>query len=192
MTLPPSPLRSRPPEVTLPLRTPENLDELLNYRLLRLYAVSGAPVIRLLEGRYGISRREWRLLALLALHGELSPSGLAEQAHLDRPRASRGVRVLVEKRLAKQSTERGDARRARVALTAAGRKLYDELFPQIAAINAAVLACLDDDMLRSLDAALSRLTTRAEQLNLEVQRDVRADRRAGGSRRVQHGADDGQ
>jgi hypothetical protein len=78
-----------------------------------------------------------------------------------------------------------------VALTAAGHRLYDKLFPQIAAINAAVLACLDDDTVRSLDAALSRLTNEAERLNLEVQRDVRADRRAGGSRRVQHGVDDG-
>lgn len=78
-----------------------------------------------------------------------------------------------------------------MALTAAGRRLYDELFPQIAAINAAVLACLDDDSVHALDAALSRLTQEAERLNLEVQRDVRADRRAGGSRRVQHGADDG-
>ena len=173
--------------MTLSLRAPKSLDELLNYRLLRLYAVSGAPVIRLLEGRYGISRREWRLLALLAQHGELSPSGLAELAHLDRPRASRGVGVLVEKRLATQSAERGDARRARVALTAAGRKLHDELFPQIAAINAAVLACLDDATVRTLDAALSDLTQAAERLNLEVQRDVRADRRAGGSRRVTHG-----
>ena len=177
--------------MTLSLRAPTSLDELLNYRLLRLYAVSGAPVIRLLEDRYGISRREWRLLALLALHGELSPSGLAEQAHLDRPRASRGVSVLVEKRLAKQVAERGDARRARVALTAAGRRLYDELFPQIAAINAAVLACLDDEAVHALDAALSCLTREAERLNLEVQRDVRADRRAGGSRRVQHGIDGG-
>ena len=56
--------------MTLRLRDPQTLDDLLNYRLLRLYAQSGAPVIRLLEGRYGISRREWRLLALLAAHAE--------------------------------------------------------------------------------------------------------------------------
>jgi hypothetical protein len=55
--------------MTLSLRQPRQLDELLNYRLLRLFAVSGAPVVRLLEGRYGISRREWRLIALLAARG---------------------------------------------------------------------------------------------------------------------------
>ncbi len=172
--------------MTLSLRQPSNIDELLNYRLLRLYAASGAPVIRLLEGRCGISRREWRLLALLARHGDLSPSALAEHAHLDRPRVTRGVQALVDKRLARRSAEHGDARRARVALTRSGQRLYDELFPQIAAINAAVVSALDDATVHALDDALSRLTIQAQHLNLEVMRDVRADRRAGRSQRVRH------
>jgi DNA-binding MarR family transcriptional regulator len=165
--------------VTLGLRQPRHIDELLNYRLLRLYAVSGAPVIRLLEGRYGISRREWRLLALLALHGELSPSGLAEKAHLDRPRATRGVQVLVDKQLARRVPLPGDARRAMVSLTAAGQQLYDELFPQIAAINQQVVSALGDEAVAALDAALAQLTTQAEAVNQQVLRDLRADRQAG-------------
>ena len=40
------------------LTRPDTLDDLLNYRLMRLFAVSGAPVVRLCEGRYGIARRE--------------------------------------------------------------------------------------------------------------------------------------
>ncbi|MFY9511386.1 MAG: MarR family transcriptional regulator, partial [Rubrivivax sp.] len=68
--------------MTLSLRNPQGLDELLNYRLLRLFSTSGAPVIRLLEGRYGIARREWRLLAMLASQGPQSPSRLAEQVQL--------------------------------------------------------------------------------------------------------------
>ena len=171
--------------MTLSLRTPGNIDELLNYRLLRLYAVSGAPVLRLLEGRYGISRREWRILALLASHGELSPSSLAEQAHLDRPRATRGVQMLIDKNLAVRCALKGDARRARVTLTPAGRKLYAELFPQIAALNQSVLSALDDALVEAMDKALQALTEHAERLNLEVQRDVRADRRAGQSARPQ-------
>jgi len=170
--------------MTLSLRTPKNIDELLNYRLLRLYAISGAPVIRLLEGRYGIPRREWRLLALLADHGELSPSALAEHAHLDRPRASRGVSELVKKGLATSRAERGDARRARVGLTLAGKQLYEELFPQIAAINAQVMGALDDKAVAAFDAALSSLMAQAERLNVEVLPDLRTNRSAGGSHRI--------
>ena len=35
------------------LRTPRDLDDLLNYRLMRLLALSGAPVVRYEEKRNG-------------------------------------------------------------------------------------------------------------------------------------------
>lgn len=170
--------------MTLSLRDPRTLHELLNYRLVCLYAASTAPVTRLMEGRWGISRREWRLLALLATHGPLAPSVLAERAQLDRPRTSRAITSLVAKRLAERAAERGDARRARIALTRAGRQLYDEIFPQVAAMNARVVAALDDAATQAFDQALARLTAEAVRLNAEIAQDVRADRRAGGSRRI--------
>jgi DNA-binding MarR family transcriptional regulator len=170
--------------MTLSLRDPRTLDELLNYRLVRLYAASTAPVTRLMEGRWGISRREWRVLALLAAHGATSPSLLAERAHLDRPRTSRAITSLVGKHLAERTAERADARRARIVLTDAGRKLYGEVFPQVAAMNARVMEALDERTAQALDRALQQLTVQAVQLNGELAQDVRADRRAGGSRRV--------
>lgn len=147
-------------------------------------------MIRLLEGRYGIARREWRLLGLLAAHGPLSPSALADQAQLDRPRTSRAIGSLVAKGLLLRAAVPGDARLATVALTAAGRQLHDALLPQIAAINVAVLSALDDASLRALDHALDTLTERARQVNADAVRDVSADRRAGGSRRVRPAADE--
>jgi DNA-binding MarR family transcriptional regulator len=173
--------------MTLSLQAPRALDDLLNYRLLRLFALGGAPVIRLLEGRYGIARREWRLLALLAAHGEMSPSQLATLAHLDRPRTSRALTVLVAKRLVGRQVAAADARRARVSLTDEGRALHDEIFPQVAAINRQLMSVLDDTTAQALDAALTALTEHAQRLNEVTARDVRADRRSGGSRRLRRG-----
>jgi len=51
----------------------------LLYRMSRLLAVGGSMVIRLCEGRFGITRREWRLVATLAGRGELSSSQLADR-----------------------------------------------------------------------------------------------------------------
>jgi len=169
--------------MTLSLRDPLTLDDLLNYRLLRLYAASTAPVTRLMEGRWGITRREWRLLALLATHGALSPSTLAERANLDRARTSRAITSLVDKKLALRAAQRGDARRASIVLSKVGQRLFDEIFPQVAAINARVVAVLDDADVEVLDRALARLTAQAVKLNGEIAQDVRADRHAGGSRR---------
>jgi DNA-binding MarR family transcriptional regulator len=170
--------------MTLPLREPRTLDDLLNYRLLRLCALGGAPVIRLLEGRYGIARREWRVLALLAAHGGMAPSELAERAHLDRPRTSRALAALVAKGLVRRTVVARDARRARVEPSERGLALYAEVFPQIAAINERLVSVLDDEAVRALDDALARLTAHAARQNDVLARDVSADRRAGGSRRI--------
>ena len=173
------------------LTRPDTLDDLLNYRLMRLFAVSGAPVVRLCEGRYGIARREWRLLALLAAHGPLSPSALADRGDLDRARTSRAIGTLVGKQLAHRVAQPGDARRAVVALTDSGRRVYDELFPQVVQINLRVLAVLDAPLLEALDEALRRMTVHAATVNRELALDVQADRRHGGSRRRWRDADAG-
>jgi hypothetical protein len=47
------------------------------------------------------------------------------------------------------------------------------------------VAALDPAAVRALDQALATLTTQARRLNQELVQDVRADRQAGGSRRVQ-------
>jgi DNA-binding MarR family transcriptional regulator len=165
------------------LSQPRSLDDLLNYRLMRLFAVSGAPVVRLCEGRYGIARREWRLIALLAAHGALSPSELAERGDLDRARTSRAIGTLAAKGLVLRAAKRGDARRAVVTLSDAGRRLYEELFPQVAAINRRVLEVLDAPLQQALDEALRLLTVHAARLNQELVLDAAADRRRGGTRR---------
>jgi DNA-binding MarR family transcriptional regulator len=171
------------PSDSLTLRQPGTLDELLNYRLLRLYAASTAPVTRLMQGRFGISRREWRLLALLHAETTLSPSALAERAGLDRPRTSRAIGTLASKGLLARVTEVGDARRARVALTAAGRRLYDDAFPQVAAMNARVVAALDDATAELFDKALARLTECAIQIAAENHAGPSTERRTAGKRR---------
>ena len=164
-------------------RQAARLDELLNYRLAQLIALSGAPVIRLCEGRYGISRREWRLLAHLATHGPLSPSALAEQIALDRARTSRAISSLSTKGLVERVALPRDQRRALVALSDKGQALHAELFPQVAELNRRLLEALDDGLLASLDTVLQQLSVQAEQLNGRFATDVRADRRRGGGRR---------
>ena len=165
------------------LSRPRSLDELLNYRLMRLFSLSGAPIVRLCEGRYGISRREWRIVALLAAHGPLSPSALADRGDLDRARTSRAIGSLAGKKLVERVPQPGDARRAVVGLSDTGRRLYDDLFPQVAEINRQVLAALDPPLVDALDEALKRLTEHAATVNRGNALDVQADRRHGGSRR---------
>lgn len=137
------------------------LDDLLLYRMSRLLAVAGSMVIRLCEGRFGITRREWRLIATLASQGELNSSRLAEHAQLDRARTSKAVGSLVTKALVSRAARTGDRRQVQLALTAQGKLLYDTLFPLVTQINAELTQALGDDAAR-FDDALRRLQARAE------------------------------
>src|SRR6187455_3805970 len=98
------------------LRDPAGLDDLLLYKLSRLLAVGGSMVIRLCEGRFGITRREWRVIARLAQQQELLSSELADSIQLDRARTSRAVSSLVAKKLVRRQTGAADRRQARIAL----------------------------------------------------------------------------
>ncbi|HMW53927.1 MAG TPA: hypothetical protein PKD33_17695, partial [Rhodocyclaceae bacterium] len=62
------------------LRAPRHVDELFLYRLMRLASSARPLVVRLCEQQFGITRREWSVLGLLAQHEGLSPSALAERA----------------------------------------------------------------------------------------------------------------
>jgi DNA-binding MarR family transcriptional regulator len=166
------------------LSDPRCVDDLLNYRLSCLLASSGAMTIRLCEGRYGITRREWRLIALLAAHGAMSPSELATRAHLERARTSRHITELVERGFIRRRPVASDGRRAELELAAPGRKLYDELFPISARFNCQVVSVLSPAELEAFDVALDKLTQSAERIAAAKPVAEKADRRHGGARRV--------
>lgn len=147
----------------MPLQAPpRTLDDLLLYRTSRLLSVAGSMVIRLCEGRFGITRREWRLIATLAGHGALGSSQLAEHAQLDRARTSRAVSSLVEKELVSREQPAGDRRHVLLRLTARGTKLHAELYPLVSAINTELLGALDTAEVALLDDMLQRLHARGE------------------------------
>lgn len=143
---------------------PQALDDLLLYRLSRLSGAAGMPAVRLCEGRYGITRREWRMLALLAEGGVMHPSALAVQAQLDRARTSRALSALVAKGWVRRTVQASDQRYAHVELTAGGRRLHAQLFPEIAALNRELLSVLTPEAISALECSLERLQTQAEQL----------------------------
>lgn len=146
------------------LSDPQTLDDLLLYVLWNFQSTAGGLVTRLCEVEFGITRREWRLLAGLALHEGLQPSELAERIGLDRARTSRALTTLAHKQLIQRTPRPGDHRQVLIHLTAAGRRCYDALLPRIAQINRDLLAALDGTQQQQLDDLLWRLQQRAESL----------------------------
>lgn len=138
------------------------MGELFLYRLSRLQAVAVAPVGRLCQARYGVSRREWRLIVVLARHGPVLSSELADFAQLDRARTSRIVTALVDLRLVAREVMPSDRRQARVSLTAKGQALYDEFLPVVVELNRQLLLALEPEEIAQLDGLMDRLAERAK------------------------------
>ena len=168
--------------MSVPLKEPSGLDDLLLYRLSRLLAVGGSMVIRLCEGRFGITRREWRVIARLAQEQELLSSELADCIQLDRARTSRAVSSLVTKKLVRRSAGVSDRRQARIALTERGRALHRELFPLVCEINRGLLAPLSAREVERLDAMLQALQQQADGMVQQATELPKADRRRGRAR----------
>jgi DNA-binding MarR family transcriptional regulator len=157
-----------------------SIDDLLLYRLGRLSSVAGAMVVRLCEGGYGITRREWAVVAQLYENGGLPPSALAERMQRDRARTSRTLTALGHKQWVLRTIPANDRRSALVSLTPAGRQLYEALMPQVQAINSQILSALQTDEAIRFDQALARLQVRAQSLLAELSPDLpKANRRQG-------------
>lgn len=168
---------------TTDLGTPAAVEDMLLLRISRLLSTGGGMVIRLCEGRFGITRREWRVIGLLATlpPGEgLRPSDLAVRAQLDRARTSRALSSLAAKQLVSRDAMPGDRRQAGVKLTERGRALHGELFPLVKEINLDLLAGLSPQEVLALDGMLTRMQARAERLAAATQDELpKADRRRG-------------
>lgn len=73
----------------------------------------------------GITEQQWRVLRALVDQGPLDPSSLAECAMLHAPSVTRILRDLVERRYVERGTDKRDGRRSIIAITAAGRDLFE-------------------------------------------------------------------
>ncbi len=175
-----SPADEGPP---MDLSHPKSIFDLVNYQLHLVEFFSGLNITRLCEGVFGITRQEWRHIALLAGMGEMTPSELALRSGLDRSRTSKMLMQLVEKGLVERHAYASDRRRAAVKLTPEGARLYEQVFPRVAELNKALLAVLPEQDVRTLERVLDVLRRRAISLSRAKLVEGVADRRSGGSRK---------
>lgn len=165
------------------LLNPSGLDDMLLYRINRLRAIGGGMVLRHCEGRFGVTRREWVVLALLDTTGPVSSSDLAAHAMLEKSAMSKAITGLVEKGLVSREARRGDRRYTLVQLTPDGQARYHQIKPVVEGINRDMLSALDAAEATQLDQFLDRILARAMQMQELAPTLPRADRRHGGTRR---------
>ena len=137
-----------------------SLSDMLMYRLYQAWSQSNPVFVRLCEGRYGITRREWRLLACAVEGGIMTSAELAAAAKLDLARTSRTLGTLCEKGWLRRLHDSADRRVVRVEATERGQERYLALLPEVARLNDMLVQDLSATEVEQLRGFLARIEQR--------------------------------
>jgi MarR family transcriptional regulator, organic hydroperoxide resistance regulator len=111
---------------------------------------------------FGLRVPEWRALAALYSRHKCTTSELADLATIDRTTLTRTVDRMEEAGWLTRLADSEDMRVTRLALTAAGRRLFDRIWPTVAELNALALEGLSKAEIESLRKILEHMRNNLE------------------------------
>jgi DNA-binding MarR family transcriptional regulator len=114
-------------------------------------------IARTYRERFGLAVTEWRVMAVLGRYPALSAGEVAQRTAMDKVAVSRAVARLLERGLLARDTHGDDRRRSVLALSAAGRRVHDQVVPLALAYERALLAPLTPAERATLTRLLARL-----------------------------------
>jgi DNA-binding MarR family transcriptional regulator len=141
-----------------------DLDDFVPYRLSVLTNRVSSAIARRYSERFGLSIPEWRVMAVLGGTPGLSAREVAARTAMDKVQVSRAVASLMRARRVARSGDADDGRVSRLALTAKGRAIYDEIVPLALHLEEVLLGALTPEERRSLDQVMRKLTERIAKL----------------------------
>ncbi len=106
---------------------------------------------------YGLSREEWRLLFLLSQAEKIASNELVQRTTLDKVQLSRASQRLADKGLITRRVSPDDRRIKLFQSTDEGRRLFDEIKPQVDARAMEILGAMDDAARQSLQDGMTAL-----------------------------------
>jgi DNA-binding MarR family transcriptional regulator len=141
------------------------LHDYLPYRLsVAANAVSGL-IARAYEDKFGLTIPQWRLIAVLADDGPLTPQELCAHTIMDKVTVTRAAQGLLRRRLVRRQPNETDGRSHRLILTTAGEQLYGEVVPLALGYEEQLIAGIDARSVAKLEEQLRQLEQRAMELS---------------------------
>jgi DNA-binding MarR family transcriptional regulator len=140
------------------------LQEYLPYRLSVAANAVSALIAHGYESRFALRIPQWRLIAVLAEEGALTQQSLCGRTIMDKVTVMRAAQVLLRRRLVRRLPNERDGRSHQLQLTAAGRRLYQQVVPLALDYQARLLTGLEQEDVLRLEAMLKRLEESAIRL----------------------------
>ncbi len=141
-----------------------HLERFLPYRLNVVGTLGGRALGRIYGERFGIGIPEWRVVAQLGEFGKLTSRDIGELAQMHKTKVSRAVGELEKRGLVSRAENRQDRRESFVALTPAGKRIYDQIVPLALGFEARWIEGIAPDELKVFERVLSTLTERGRHL----------------------------
>jgi DNA-binding MarR family transcriptional regulator len=134
------------------------LERFLPYRLsVMTNRISGA-LSRHYAERFSIGIPEWRVIANLGRHPDITANEVVERSAMDKVTVSRAVAALEQKGLVERRRDAGDKRKSRLRLSAKGDAVYAEIVPLALGFERDLLSALTEQERVTLERVIEKLT----------------------------------
>ncbi|MBR1175304.1 MarR family transcriptional regulator [Bradyrhizobium sp. KB893862 SZCCT0404] len=133
------------------------LEDFIPYRLNRLGAVVSQRLKKVYSKKFGLTIPQWRVLATLGQFERLTATEIGRHSGMHKTKVSRAVRDLEVRRWLTRIEIEEDRRFETLMLTAAGRKAYDAIVPEMAGFEERMLDKIGAGQTRTVLDALNCL-----------------------------------
>ena len=111
---------------------------------------------------YGLRVPEWRALAALYARERCTMSELADLATIDRTTLTRTIDRMEEAGWLSRLADEADMRVTRLALSGAGRRMFERVWPEVERLNELALSGLSSAQIESLRKILGKMQENLE------------------------------
>ena len=140
------------------------LAQFFPYRLSVLADLVSNAVSQVYADRFDLTRAEWRLLAALGVNRKMVAKDLGPYSALDKMQVSRAVQRLEDAGYIQRHEDTDDRRSKVLQLTAAGRALYQKIWPLVVAREEYILSALEPGERSVLARVMEKVQRRTAEL----------------------------
>lgn len=162
--MPTSATRPRDPPQPAPAKAVLVLEDFLPYRLSVLANRASDTLARAYSLRFALGVNEWRVMAVLGHHPDLSANAVARRTAMDKVAVSRAVSRLLDSGRVQRRFDPSDRRRSLLRLSRTGQAVYAQVVK--------IALDFEQQLLGDVDAAergqLFRLLDRLDELELRA------------------------
>lgn len=137
--------------------TQTRLAEFVPYRMAITSGAVSQAIANEYRMQFGLKISEWRVMAVLGDAGPLTQRDLVRATQMDKVAVNRACKVLEDRNLLQRSPNVADGRSHHLELTAEGRAIHAQIWPQALEIYKEIFSALTPRETEKLRALLDKL-----------------------------------